>query len=48
MGRLTSGMTVTDFAASSHNALVATTIDTARFWDLTLGTYANLAAAIEA
>jgi purine nucleosidase len=45
-GRLTSGMTVTDFEASSHNALVAVTIDTDRFWDLTLGTYANLAAAM--
>jgi purine nucleosidase len=47
-GRLTSGMTVTDFAASSHNALIATTIDTMGFWDLTLGTYASLAEAIEA
>ena len=45
-GRLTSGMTVTDFEASGHNALVAVTIDTERFWDLTLGTYANLAAAM--
>jgi purine nucleosidase len=45
-GRLTSGMTVTDFEASNHNALVAVTIDTERFWDLTLGTYANLAAAM--
>jgi len=43
-GRLTSGMTVTDFAATGHNALVAMTIDTEQFWDLTLGTYANLAA----
>jgi purine nucleosidase len=46
-GRLTSGMTVTDFEADSHNALVATTIDTKRFWELTLGTYASLAAAVE-
>lgn len=45
-GRLTSGMTVTDFEADNPNALVAMTIDTERFWDLTLGTYANLAAAI--
>jgi len=47
-GRLTCGMTVTDFQARTHNALVATTIDTRRFWELTLGTYANLAAAIAA
>jgi purine nucleosidase len=47
-GRLTSGMTVTDFRAQSHNALVATTIDTERFWELTLGTYANLAVAMAA
>jgi purine nucleosidase len=57
-GRLTSGMTVTDFvaagpgtggpSASEHsaggpNALVGMTIDTARFWELTLGTYARIA-----
>ena len=47
-GRLTSGMTVTDFEATSHNALVATTIDTERFWELTLGTYASLATAMAA
>jgi purine nucleosidase len=46
-GRLTSGMTVTDFHAESRNALVAMSIDTERFWELTLRTYANLAAAIE-
>jgi purine nucleosidase len=45
-GRLTSGMTVTDFKATSHNAKVAMTIDTDRFWDLTLGTYTRLAEAI--
>jgi purine nucleosidase len=46
-GRLTSGMTVTDFGAGNRNALVATRIDTERFWELTLGVYANLAAAME-
>jgi purine nucleosidase len=44
-GRLTSGMTVTDFRAQDHNALVAMTIETERFWELTLSTYAGLAAA---
>jgi purine nucleosidase len=43
-GRLTSGMTVTDFQAQEPNALMATAIDTERFWELTLGTYAGLAA----
>jgi purine nucleosidase len=43
-GRLTSGMTVTDFGTRDPNALMATTIDTGRFWELTLGTYAGLAA----
>ena len=42
-GRLTSGMTVTDFKATSHNAKVAMTIDVDRFWELTLGVYAQLA-----
>jgi purine nucleosidase len=46
-GRLTAGMTVTDFEASDPNALIATTIDTERFWELVLGTYASLAAAME-
>jgi hypothetical protein len=36
---------VTDFRAQDHNALVAMTIDTEPFWELTLGTYAGLAAA---
>ncbi|HEX6523877.1 MAG TPA: nucleoside hydrolase [Streptosporangiaceae bacterium] len=45
-GRLTSGMTVTDFEADDGNARVAMTIDTSRFWELTLGTYASLAAAM--
>jgi purine nucleosidase len=45
-GRWTSGMTVTDFraAAGDHNALVATSVDVAGFWDLVLGAY-GLAAA---
>jgi purine nucleosidase len=43
-GRLTSGMTVTDFRAGDGNARVAMTIDTARFWEVTLSTYARLAA----
>ncbi len=41
-GRLTAGMTVTDFRAAGPNALVAMSIDTAAFWDLVLGTYAGL------
>jgi purine nucleosidase len=45
-GRLTSGMTVTDFSATGPNALAGMTIDTARFWDLTLGTYARIAGAL--
>jgi len=55
-GRLTSGMTVTDFrtakpgaaapGADEPNALVGMTIDTARFWELTLGTYATIAASL--
>ncbi len=45
-GRLTSGMTVTDFKAASHNTNVAMTIDVDRFWELTLGAYARLADAV--
>jgi purine nucleosidase len=47
-GRLTSGMTVTDFAEGEHNALVAMRIDTERFWDLTLATYARVAGSMPA
>jgi hypothetical protein len=36
-------MTVTDFRAAEPNALVAMTIETARFWDLTLTTYGSIA-----
>ncbi len=44
-GRLTSGMTVTEFAPSViPNALVATEIDVDRFWELVLATYGSLAA----
>ena len=44
-GRLTSGMTVTDFSPSiSPNALVATDIDVDRFWELVLETYGPLTA----
>ena len=45
-GRLTSGMTVTDFAAPAAqcNALVATSIDVGGFWDLVLGSYQRVAA----
>lgn len=46
-GQLTAGMTVTDFnvpgEAGGGNALVATRIDVAGFWELTLGTYARVA-----
>jgi len=53
-GQLTAGMTVTDFEASgkasgmadSGNAGVATQIDVDRFWELTLGVYAEVAAAM--
>ncbi len=46
-GRLTSGMTVTDFSPSIiPNAAVATDIDTVRFWDEVMGAYASLAAVL--
>ncbi|MFI6508944.1 nucleoside hydrolase [Streptosporangium sp. NPDC050855] len=49
-GRFTSGMTVTDFAPRGRtpNALVGTSLDAGRFWDLLLGVYAGVAASIEA
>jgi purine nucleosidase len=49
-GRLTSGMTVTDFAAApaERNALVAVEIDTIAFWDLVLETYRRVASRIPA
>jgi purine nucleosidase len=49
-GQLTTGMTVTDFTfpgeMNSGNAMVAMSIDVARFWDVTLGTYARVAQAM--
>jgi len=44
-GRLTTGMTVTDFQAPDPNTLVATAIDTEGFWDLVLDAYARVPAA---
>ena len=47
-GQFTAGMTVTDFdfpgEVGGGNALVAMRIDVDRFWDVTLGTYARVAA----
>jgi purine nucleosidase len=43
-GRLTSGMTVTDFGADAHNALVAMSVDAPGFWDLVLGALHRTAA----
>jgi len=50
LGRWTSGMTVTDFSArvAGHNALVATSVDVAGFWDLVLDAYGLAAAAMAA
>jgi purine nucleosidase len=49
-GQLTSGMTVTDFEAPGQadegNARVAMSIDVDGFWELTLGTYERVAAAM--
>lgn len=46
-GRLTSGMTVTDFSPSiTPNAAVATDIDVGRFWDEVLRSYACVAEAM--
>jgi purine nucleosidase len=47
-GRLTAGMTVTDFAAPAQqwNALVATGIDVPRFWDTTMDSYARTTAGL--
>jgi purine nucleosidase len=42
-GRLTSGMTVTDFRTAEPNSLIAMNIDTTRFWDLTLAAYGRVA-----
>ncbi|MET7465692.1 nucleoside hydrolase [Nonomuraea sp. NPDC005501] len=47
-GRYTSGMTVTDFKLRDRrpNALVATSLDVKRFWDLVLDAYTRLAAGL--
>jgi purine nucleosidase len=42
-GRLTAGMTVTDFGAGQQNTRVAMGIDTARFWEVTMDAFARLA-----
>jgi purine nucleosidase len=46
-GRWTTGMTVTDFgaAAPARNALVATSVDAARFWDTVIAAWASIPAA---
>ena len=46
-GRWTAGMTVTDFCASpeARNALVATSVDLARFWDTVFDAWARVPAA---
>jgi len=43
-GRLTAGMTVTDFDASAHNALVAMSVDAPGFWDMVFGALHRTAA----
>jgi purine nucleosidase len=47
-GRLTAGMTVTDFAAPAQqwNALVATGIDVPRFWGTALDSYTRAASTL--
>jgi purine nucleosidase len=47
-GRWTSGMTVTDFGADTHNALVAMTVDAPGFWDVVLGALHRTAAVMDA
>jgi len=46
-GRWTTGMTVTDFKAATpaRNALVATSVDAARFWDTVIAAWASIPAA---
>jgi len=46
-GRWTTGMTVTDFRApaQARNALVATSVDAARFWDTVIAAWARVPAA---
>jgi purine nucleosidase len=47
-GTLTAGMTVTDFefGEGGANALVAMDIDVEKFWEVTLGIYARVAASM--
>jgi purine nucleosidase len=47
-GRWTAGMTVTDFGADAHNALVAMSVDAARFWDVVVGALHRTAAVMDA
>jgi len=47
-GRWTAGMTVTDFGADAHNALVAMSVDAAGFWDMVIGALHRTAAAMGA
>ena len=47
-GRWTAGMTVTDFAADAHNALVAMSVDAAGFWDMVVGALHRTAADMDA
>lgn len=45
-GRFTAGMTVTDFASTSPNALVATGLDEEAFWDLVTDSFRTVAAGL--
>jgi purine nucleosidase len=47
-GRWTAGMTVTDFGADAHNALVAMSVDAAGFWDVVVGALHHTAAVMDA
>jgi len=46
-GRWTAGMTVTDFGADAHNALVAMSVDAPGFWDVVLGALHRTAAVMD-
>jgi len=46
-GRWTAGMTVTDFGADVHNALVAMSVDAPGFWDVVLGALHRTAAVMD-
>jgi len=47
-GRWTAGMTVTDFGADAHSALVAMSVDAPGFWDMVLGALHRTAAVMDA